>query len=150
MSKIKQDKEQGFTLLEMLVVMAVMAVIAALVVPRLTNRQVAEELNVVTFLDTARQVAIKEGKPNQVVAGEAGLLNVLTGETLAFDGENTYRQLFKTEIDLPYRELTRIYSDGTFTAVKFVWNVPQDGEESSRFSVTLSPFRADPVVVLME
>ena len=129
-------KGAGFTLLELLVVMALIAIIALLVLPRFGARPQLSEPQVVGFLQAESAYAVKSGRANQVVLADGALV--------ARDGEARYdfpeRSEFTVDdpqVDayLPYHRSTTFFPDGTMTAANLLVRSPDND-----FDIRLSPF----------
>ncbi len=129
-------KGAGFTLLELLVVMALIAMIALLVLPRFSARPQLAEPQVVGFLEAESAYAVKSGRANQVVLAD-GALVARDGEARYDFPEGSEFTVHDPQADayLPYHRLTTFFPDGTMTVGILLVRSPDND-----FDIRLSPF----------
>jgi prepilin-type N-terminal cleavage/methylation domain-containing protein len=129
-------KGAGFTLLELLVVLALVAMIAVLVLPRFSARPQLTEPEVVGFLQAESAYAVNSGRANQVMLAD-GALVARDGEARYVFPEGSEITVHDPQADayLPYRRLTTFYPDGTMTVADLLVRSP-----GNDFEIRLSPF----------
>ena len=129
-------RHNGFSLLELLVVLAVIAAIMALALPRFGAISRAPEPPEITFLREQRSQAMHSGRANVVVLDEAGLYAKQTEARLRLEPGSEIRvRAPEADAYLPDRVLTTFHPDGTMTAARLVLIHGRAG-----YVVTLSPF----------
>jgi len=129
-------KGAGFTLVELLVVMALIAMIAVLVLPRFGARPQLSQPQVIGFLEAESAYAVKSGRANQVVLAD-GALVARAGEARYDFPEESELTVHDPQADafLPYHRLTTFFPDGTMTAANLLVHSPDNDLE-----IRLSPF----------
>ena len=129
-------KGAGFTLLELLVVLALVAMIAVLVLPRFGARAQLSGPQVIGFLEAESAYAVKSGRANQVVLAD-GALVARDGEARYDFPEGSQLTVRDPQADayLPYDRLTTFFPDGTMTTANLLVRSPDND-----FDIRLSPF----------
>jgi prepilin-type N-terminal cleavage/methylation domain-containing protein len=110
----------GFTLLEMLMVLAIVALAIGVLLPRLTVQPRATAPAPVAYLEKERGLAIQNGKPVSVYYGDNELVAEPTGDRLKLDQHQT-PDILRPAVS-PYfrrRLVTVFYPDGTLLLAEF-------------------------------
>jgi prepilin-type N-terminal cleavage/methylation domain-containing protein len=127
---------RGFTLFEMVIVLAIIATLAAVVAPRITQLPTRISPPMIAFLETARQQAVATGKSTRILIEERRLRSTATGEVYDLAPEETLQVIdLKEDSYLVERELTAFYADGTMATSRFRLTTP-----TVVYLIEISPF----------
>jgi prepilin-type N-terminal cleavage/methylation domain-containing protein len=127
---------RGFTLMELLVVVAIIAVLAALLTPRIASVPVRTVPAIVQFLESERATAIKVGKATQIVYSGTSLISAATNGSFVL-GEDEHLEIrYPPPGDyFPSGALTTFYPDGSIAATELLY-VTSD----TTYAIRMSPF----------
>jgi len=141
----RRGGDRGFTLIEMLVVLAVIALSAALVAPRLMSPLRAPRPELVLFLEAQRAQAIEKGAQVRVYDSAAGLQSDQTGARFALAKGSKLEMRWPNPSVYQSRQLVAVfYPDGTSIASDFdlvAQGAP--GFPDRRLRVRISPMQGD-------
>ncbi len=130
--KTARYRDRGFTLLEMLIVLLIVGLIAALAIPRMRTPQQPSPLT--AFLKQERAQAGASGHAIEIVI-IGGVLVSSSGAQFPLDTDIKILQPPPAPLSHPERRLTTFYPDGTMTATSFIL-----ASETMQQTFSLSPF----------
>lgn len=130
------SRSRGFTLFELVIVLAIIAALAALVAPRVSKLPQRQVPNVVGFLEAERAKTVATGTATDIQLTGRSLVSRATAAELVLD-EGTSIHLIhpKGNQYLDSTRLTVFYADGTMRAAEF--RVQSD---TASYVVNISPF----------
>jgi len=129
------EYSSGFTLMELLIVLMITAVLAALIGPRISKLPTRTSPEIIRFLEQEMQQAITKKAAISVYYDTESLTVPATGARLDLAaGEGIEMSYPKADDYLPSHKLTTFYPDGTMTATEFRFV----GVNTS-YAITISP-----------
>ena len=131
------SRSRGFTLMELIVVLAIVGILAALLAPRITSLPSRTTPPVVHFLEQERALAMQAAKPTVIVYQDGSLISQATQARLEL-GEDDELQILRPQPGeyFPIAELTTFYPDGSMAATEFRHVTPD-----VTYGISISPFK---------
>jgi prepilin-type N-terminal cleavage/methylation domain-containing protein len=127
---------QGFTLFELIIVLAILSTLAALVAPRITKLPQRITPAIVDFLEAERANTVKTGKSTEIRLNGRSLLSEATGAGIDLGDDASLEVVYpRPNPYLPSTKLTAFYADGTMSATLF-----RVTSGDAAYTVEISPF----------
>lgn len=137
--------QAGFTLLELVIVLVIVAVALGLVAPSLTVPMRRPKPDVVSFVEAARVQSIQEGHSVAVYYSNGRLWLEKGKEELKL-AQNQYIAVERPQPSeyLPWARLTVFYPDGTGILARFrLMQRRSAGADTELYSVTIDPIHGE-------